>query len=600
MNWFSKTVPLLSVAGMCMSQPIDDPPAGMEFVEIDADMRATVDRSLPESRAVGAEFLDPAYDPNVYISQDAHVRVTFVDEGAGYRNTLGSFVYLPATFDGLTHGEVNTDGIPGISLDELVAIPGVISTQLVFPNCSEVSGGGYLMPGDSIDLDEGNLIQAGTRVGFFLIQNAWSNGSVNGWSNQMQRTVHYTIDMLNGESSDSDGVGADSAATKSRHAAMLFVDLDQEKLLLGIEDLHRTDRTQNDYNLNSDEDFNDAVFLVTSDPPEAISSTPVPITPPAFSPIPPGIFENTGACGLDESDLLDTYLPERTNVDAEFMNPIYDPDLIIGETTRVIVTFFDEGATYLNSLGYYVYPEGALDGLSKGVIDSDGSGVISLGELDAIPGVEIGMVFPAAGKQNYGGPLLSGDAIEIGDGREFEAGQRIGFFLVQDGWDDGTVRGFGQPDTGGAVFYTTDRLNPEADPADDGSGLGFFDRTRHVAMLFHDETKTSIVMGFEDLHRSERTANFGNYESDEDFNDVLFCISATVPDALSGTVLLTPGDGGGCSADVNSDGVLDPSDFTAWILAYNSNAPECDQNGDGECLSSDFSAWIHGYSQGCD
>ncbi len=599
MKRVANVVPMLCIAGSCLAQPIEDPPAGMSFIEIDADLRATVDRSLPESRAVGAEFLNPAYDPNVYISQDAHVSVTFIDEGAGYRNTLGYFVYLPATFDLLTHGDVDTDGTPGISLDELAAVPGVLDMQLVFPNCSEATGGGSLLPGDTVELAGGDLVQAGTRVGFFLIQNAWAGGIVRSWSDTQLRTVHYTVDMLNGESLPGDDVHTNSDLRRSRHAAMLFADLEQQQLLLGLEDLHRTDRDRNDYRLTSDEDFNDAVFLVTSDPPEAIIDTPVPSTPPAFAPVPPGTFPNEGACGLEGSDLLQTYLPERTNVDAEFLNPIYDPDLFIGETTQVHVTFFDEGATYLNSLGFYVYPDGAFDGLSKAIIDTDASGVVSLGELDAIPGVEIGMVFPAAAKQNYGGPLISGDAVAIGGGREFEAGQRLGFFLVQDGWDDGAVRGFGQTDTGGPVFYTTDRLNPEALPGDDGAGFGFFGRNRHAAMLFHDESKTEIVMGFEDLHRLDRTANVDNYESDEDFNDVIFCISPSTAGALSGSVLFTAGEGGGCPADVNGDGVLTPADFTAWIAAFNADDEACDQNGDGDCTPADLNAWVLGYTIGC-
>ncbi len=54
-----------------------------------------------------------------------------------------------------------------------------------------------------------------------------------------------------------------------------------------------------------------------------------------------------------------------------------------------------------------------------------------------------------------------------------------------------------------------------------------------------------------------------------------------------------------CLADVNGDGVLSPTDFSAWIGAYNSGAPECDQNGDGACTPTDFSAWITNYNAGC-
>ncbi|MEL6499468.1 MAG: SGNH/GDSL hydrolase family protein [Planctomycetota bacterium] len=54
-----------------------------------------------------------------------------------------------------------------------------------------------------------------------------------------------------------------------------------------------------------------------------------------------------------------------------------------------------------------------------------------------------------------------------------------------------------------------------------------------------------------------------------------------------------------CIADTNGDGMLNLSDFNAWILAYNSNAPECDQNGDGDCRQNDFTAWVINFNIGC-
>jgi len=55
-----------------------------------------------------------------------------------------------------------------------------------------------------------------------------------------------------------------------------------------------------------------------------------------------------------------------------------------------------------------------------------------------------------------------------------------------------------------------------------------------------------------------------------------------------------------CPADINGDGNLSPTDFTAWIGAFNANAPQCDQNNDGMCTPTDFSAWISNYNAGCD
>jgi len=54
-----------------------------------------------------------------------------------------------------------------------------------------------------------------------------------------------------------------------------------------------------------------------------------------------------------------------------------------------------------------------------------------------------------------------------------------------------------------------------------------------------------------------------------------------------------------CPADVNGDGMVTPTDFTAWINAFNNNLPECDQNGDGACTPTDFTAWIANFNAGC-
>ena len=54
-----------------------------------------------------------------------------------------------------------------------------------------------------------------------------------------------------------------------------------------------------------------------------------------------------------------------------------------------------------------------------------------------------------------------------------------------------------------------------------------------------------------------------------------------------------------CPADVNGDGMVTPADFSAWIIEFNTQGPQCDQNNDGQCTPSDFSAWILNYNAGC-
>ncbi len=87
----------------------------------------------------------------------------------------------------------------------------------------------------------------------------------------------------------------------------------------------------------------------------------------------------------------------------------------------------------------------------------------------------------------------------------------------------------------------------------------------------------------------------------------------TIPSATEGTLIFIHGggDNGGylldeielrrieCLPDTNGDGVLSPADFSAWVAAFNTQAPECDQNGDGVCSPADFSAWVANFNTGC-
>ncbi len=54
-----------------------------------------------------------------------------------------------------------------------------------------------------------------------------------------------------------------------------------------------------------------------------------------------------------------------------------------------------------------------------------------------------------------------------------------------------------------------------------------------------------------------------------------------------------------CKADVNRNGSIEPTDFAAWIGAYQNNSDLADVNEDGNLTQADFSSWINYYSMPC-
>lgn len=557
----ARLTPLVLAAGAatCSAQ-IQQLPEGLVLTDVQQDLLATVRAALPEARAVGAEFLNPSYNPVVSVSETASVTVTFVDEGAGYRNSLAWVAFPEGTFDLLTKQQVDTNANNVVSLAELSAVQGV-QYGLVYPNASRLNGGGFLETGHAITINDGQDFPAGTSIVFCLLQNAWNNGTVKGFDTAIDSTTSlYSFDMLNPEAPPGATVLLDSEEYSARHVAMLFGDATREEIIMGFEDLHRTDRFYNHWNLRSDEDFNDSVFIVTSTPAQAIAQTEIATAEQAFNPRPEGLFTNPDSCSIDTTSILSTELPERTNVNAAFMDPEYTPTILITEETSLVLTFVGEGAIYQNSLGYITYPNGTLDNVTKAAADIDLDGYVEPWELSLIPGVEIGMVFAHASQAGYAGALVPGEAVVVGD-RLFDANTSVDFFLVQDGWNDnGTVKDFNGDTAGDTItFYTVDRFNPEPEP----------DLRRHVAMMFSDNEQNSILMGFEDLHRTDRFHNPELFESDEDFNDNVFCVAPGTLYAVSSTNITTAGESH-CRGDLNHDGVVDVSDLLIALRASDS------------------------------
>lgn len=199
--------------------------------QLPSDILQNVYSMLPEGSAVNPDFIDASKSTSIAIDSDlpegsyAEVTVTFLNEGAGYRNSLGYFIF-------------DTNNPPATKDD-------VDQHVIIFPNASKPAEG-EMLEGDTLDLNIQLL--PGQSIGFFVIPNGWGWwGSYNNlYSLGSWGTPFYSLTDLNPES--------DSV---NRRHNVTFIDLQNEFLVVGFEDLYRPD---------GDNDFNDLLFTVNVSP----------------------------------------------------------------------------------------------------------------------------------------------------------------------------------------------------------------------------------------------------------------------------------------------------------------------------------------------
>lgn len=189
-----------------------------------------VSNSLPEGYPVpdfNPHYISSGYDTDVKLEAQADIWVTFVSEGAGYKNTLGFYTY-----------DINNPSIIAPNPEDIT---------IVFPNVSASGSGGGLVAGDKVNI--GNF-PSNTGIGWVLLANAWTDGCVDTGYWQLYSNADYNPE----------------ADADLRHHNVLLRDDDNERIILGFEDIRR------DY-ASCDNDFNDAVFYVTANPYEAMQTT---------------------------------------------------------------------------------------------------------------------------------------------------------------------------------------------------------------------------------------------------------------------------------------------------------------------------------------
>ncbi|MCY1023918.1 fibrinogen-like YCDxxxxGGGW domain-containing protein [Pyxidicoccus sp. MSG2] len=163
----------------------------------------------------------------------------------------------------------------------------------------------------------------------------------------------------------------------------------------------------------------------------------------------------------------------------EYLSSTLNPDILITTESDIWVTFVSETATFLNSFGYFTYTEGTPP--------------TSAATVEKI------LVFENSSAWGSGGPLRQGDRMLLG---RFPAGTRIGFFLVSNGWDWGTV------DFSRLTYYSIDAFNPES----------LAEQRRHVVSLYHPGTHRR-VLAFEDFDRSHE-------QNIHNFSDLIVSVSS--------------------------------------------------------------------------
>lgn len=187
---------------------------------VSASFRNTIATTLPEYRPV------PIYNPiliaagrteTIDVNCPSDVWISFVDEGATFRNALGFYTF-------------NTDNPP-------TTAPAANQIKIIFPNASKGGFGGGLTAGDKVFL--GNF-PAKTGIGFVLMADGWDGTVV-----QPGNWTLYSNSKFNPEAADS----------LKKHTVIVRDTL-TNRLIIGFEDVRRD-------NVNCDHDFNDLLFFAT-------------------------------------------------------------------------------------------------------------------------------------------------------------------------------------------------------------------------------------------------------------------------------------------------------------------------------------------------
>ena len=225
-----------------------------------------VNASLPERSRVpqaNPQFLANESETSMVLTDLADVWVTFVSEGAGFRNAIGYYSYpigqKPATVDDIA------------------------AHNIIFPNFSMVGSSGGLVPGDRVYLGR---FPPNTVISWFVVANGWNGSDVGDG-----RNIFYSDPTFNPEN-----------GSLSNHMVQLY-DSAREINFLAFEDLRR--------DAGSDDDFNDAVFYARANPVESIELTNVVALIPANDSDGDGVNDELDDFPFDVNQAFNNFSPSQ-------------------------------------------------------------------------------------------------------------------------------------------------------------------------------------------------------------------------------------------------------------------------------------------------
>jgi len=193
---------------------------------------AMLNASFPETKSVPVfhpEYLNPQNEQDFILSESCKVYLTFLHEGAGYKNVLLYYTY-------------NADNPP--------QHPSQIDSMfIILPNVSYNLSGGGLYSGDKVFL---GTFAAGTGIGFAVIADGFKTNTVTSG-----KAVYYSEPSFNPE-----------FAPEDKQHSVVLIESDNDLFIMGFEDLRRSS--------GSDDDFNDVMFSVRATPIDAVDTTGFP------------------------------------------------------------------------------------------------------------------------------------------------------------------------------------------------------------------------------------------------------------------------------------------------------------------------------------